>query len=235
MGDFQIGVCNPWVTTEDFLNCCDAVDDSTPPEMIENAIKIASDTLYILSGSQFKGICQRETTLVKQTCVDNSLRKKWFRPNEIDIGYWPVTEIISVTFNEVEQDLDNFRINDYRYLERLDEKKWPTQYGEDYQDVVVTFNYGIKPPPLGVEAAKAIAAEVMKACLNKECSLPDRATHISRRGVSITISDYEALAQDFIGIFLVDLFLQAVNPTKARIQSFVTRPGHAAKTRRLGT
>jgi len=246
MGEYNIGLCQPWVTVDEFLLCCDSIDEDTPPEIIEKAIMVASNTLYLMSGKKFKGTCQHTVTVCKENCTNTTNKRRCLADNEIELGYWPITDIISITFDGEEQlpekDEDgefltdsNFRINDYRYLEKLD-GPWPVQYGQDYQEVVITLEYGVNPPDLGVEAAKALASEIAKACLyKKDCQLPDRAIAVSRRGVTYTLSDYKILQKDFLGITLVDIFLQAVNPTKARMQSMIIQPGKSARTRRIGT
>lgn len=234
MAEFQYGICDPWVTVDEFIRCCDDLDENTPSSVIENAINIASGSLYLLSGSQFKGECSRTVEILPINCRNDRGLKRPMRPNEINIGYWPVTDVSEITFDGVEQDLDNFRINDYRFLEKLD-GRWPIQPGQTDQEVFVTFSYGIKPPPAGVEAVKQLTFEIVQGCMGAKCSLPDRVSSVARRGVTLTFGDYKQLSKDFLGNYFVDLFLQTVNPTKQRIQPFVVVPSSKAKTRRIGT
>lgn len=234
MAEYQYGICAPWVTVDEFVDCCDELEEDTPLSTIENAIMIASGSLYLLSGSVFKGECERTLEVLPTNCRNDSGMKRPLRSNEINIGYWPVTSIESVTFDGVEQDEDNFRINDFRFLEKLD-GKWPIQPGETDAEVFVTFTYGVKPPPAGIEAAKQLTNEIVQGCMGKKCKLPDRVSSVARRGVTLTFGDYKQLSQDFLGNYFVDLFLQSVNPTKARAQSFVVKTSSKAKTRRIGT
>jgi len=234
MGEYTPGLCTPWITRDEFLECCSAADETTPIAAIDTAINIASYALYYMSGRQFRGLCEKTVTVCRENCRNTRKSLHCDYENEIDLGFWPITELGDIDFDGTTQSPANFQINDHRYIEKLN-GKWPTQTGEVDQEVVITFTYGINPPDLGKEAAKALASEILPACLDKECSLPDRATHIVRRGVSIQISDYKLLAQDFLNIYLVDLFLQAVNPTKTRTQAFVLQPGRTAKFRRKNT
>lgn len=246
MGAYNPGLCSQWITEDEFLSCCDSIDENTSTEDITRAIEIASNSLYMMSGRQFRGNCTRTVTVCRENCRNTDVELRCDAENEISIGYWPITDLRSIKFDGVEQlperdpDTDefvsdpNFQINDYRYIEKLD-GKWPIQWGEEDQEVEITFVYGVEPPEMGKEAAKALATQILNAMCKKSCDLPDRATHITRRGTSITIMDYKVLAQDFIGLYMVDTFVQTYNPMKARMQSFVLRPGRNAKVRRKNT
>lgn len=246
MAAYNPGLCSPWITNDEFLECCDSIDENTSTEQINTAVTIASNSLYLMSGRQFRGDCTKTVTLCRENCRNTRPELHCDYENEITIGYWPITDLRSITFDGDEQlpDRDeetdefetdpNFQINDYRYIEKLD-GKWPIQPGEEDQEVEITFVYGISPPEAGKEAAKALASQIVDALCKKACDLPDRATHITRRGTSITIADYDILTKDFLGIYAVDLFLQTYNPTKARMQSMVLQPGRRAKVRRKNT
>jgi hypothetical protein len=246
MAAYNPGLCSPWITNAEFLSCCSSVDEDTTTEQITTAVEIASNSLYLMSGRQFRGDCTKTVTVCRENCRNTRADLRCEAENEISIGFWPITRLESIKFDGIEQlpardeDTDefvtdpNFQINDYRYIEKLD-GKWPIQPGGEDQEVEITFVYGISPPEAGKEAVKALASQILDALCRKSCSLPDRATHITRRGTSITIQDYDILAQDFLGIYAVDLFLQAYNPTKTRMQSFVLQPGRRAKVRRKNT
>jgi hypothetical protein len=246
MGEYVTGVCTPWITVDEFLSCHNTVDENLSIERIETAISIASNTLYYMSGSIFPGTCTKTVTVCRENCRNTRLADHCDYENEIEIGYFPITKLISIKFDDIEQlpdrdpDTDefvtdpNFQINEFRFIEKLD-GKWPVQSGEEMQEVIITFEHGAKPPIDGMEAVKALASEIFDSLSQKDCSISDRASHIVRRGVTITTKDYKLLAEDFLGIFLVDIFLQAVNPTKARIPSFVVQPGRTARTRRKDT
>jgi hypothetical protein len=245
MGEYNPGLHSPWVTVDEFLNCYGGEDENISTTDIAYALNIASNTLYILSGRQFRGIREQTVTVCKENCTNTVQADRCGSENEISIGYWPITDLRSIKFDGVEQlparDINdafistpNFQINEYRYIEKLD-GRWPTQSGQDFQEVVITFKYGITPPDAGKEAVKHMASEILDGMMKKECGISDRVTHITRRGTSLTIRDYDILTKDFIGISVVDTFIQTYNPTKTRIQSFVIQPGKTAKVRRKNT
>ena len=96
MADFQYGICNPWITVDDFIECCDGIDENTPLDIIENAINIASGSLYLLSGSVFKGECERKLEVLPTHCDRNQGYKRPLRPNEIGIGYCASSRIVNL-------------------------------------------------------------------------------------------------------------------------------------------
>jgi hypothetical protein len=90
----------------------------------------------------------------------------------------------------------------------------------------VTYTWGTPPPPMGKTAAIALADEFVKSIdCPEECTLPERITSVSRQGVNYQVFD----AQDFltngrIGVYSVDVFLTAVNPSRAQKRARVFSP-----------
>lgn len=89
--------------------------------------------------------------------------------------------------------------------------------------VQLTLEAGQNPPPLGRSAAAALAAEMLRgdpryAALNAGDTRADaRLRSITRQGVTMEFVDPAALnATGMTGVYAVDLFLRAVNPTGAR-------------------
>jgi hypothetical protein len=93
-------------------------------------------------------------------------------------------------------------------------------------NVEVTYSYGVDPPTLGKVAARTLAIEFAKLFNNEDdCALPQRVTSISRQGVSYTLLD----SQDFIdqmrtGLYVVDMFLKSVNPSRSVAKARVFSP-----------
>lgn len=55
----DVGVCNNWITSEDLLGgCCPLLSPEVDPQTVENAITIATNLLFRLSGRQFPGLCE---------------------------------------------------------------------------------------------------------------------------------------------------------------------------------
>lgn len=96
----------------------------------------------------------------------------------------------------------------------------------DIDGLEITYTYGVGVPTAGQRAARMLASELVLGWSGDgTCRLPDRATSISRQGISIEILD----PQDFLndgrtGVYEVDLFLRAANPDKARKPARVFSP-----------
>lgn len=102
--------------------------------------------------------------------------------------------------------------------------------------VVITFEYGEDPPASGKDAAAALAAHMLRADPRyaalvegtpaQEDVLPaSHITSITRQNVTYSFADRAALArEEQTGVYEVDLFLRAVNPTGMRHQPKVVAP-----------
>lgn len=91
----------------------------------------------------------------------------------------------------------------------------------------VSYVYGTNPPEDGVEAARALADELIILFGDgpgAECRLKN-VTSFSRQGVNYEIEDARTILTDGrTGIPEVDLFVASVNPTRARMRSRVLSP-----------
>lgn len=130
----------------------------------------------------------------------------------------PVDEIISV---KVDGDTltagSDYVLYDRERLYRVG-GRWPTCQDLTAPDTddntwSVTFTRGLPLPVEGQLALGILACEILSILNGGDCKLPARVTEINRQGVDLTITD----PQDFLkdgrtGLFLVDLWLAAVNP-----------------------
>lgn len=208
-------LCNPWA--EDLEGC------GTPPEaeaeVIEEALAVASEILYALSGRQFPGLCD----VIFRPCGDfcrceydacgcNRLPRVWLGHDVVSVG--------SVDIDGTILDPSAYRLSE-GWLLRLDGGSWPC-----CQDMAAdpgaedTFSItglaGVAPSATAVRAAKALAVELVRACTPGEeeaCALPERVTNIVRQGASMTILDpFDFLTDGRSGIYIVDLFISSSNP-----------------------
>jgi hypothetical protein len=96
----------------------------------------------------------------------------------------------------------------------------------DLCDAEITYTYGSRPPVAGERAARYLANQLVHSWSGDgECELPERVTSVSRQGVSYQLLDNQSFLDDArTGIYMVDLFLKAVNPDKARKPARVFSP-----------
>lgn len=141
----------------------------------------------------------------------------------------PVDAITEITIDGDVLDPDTYRVDNHRYLIRMDGGSWP-----DCQDLeadedepgtfVVRFTRG-RPVPLGGQMAVGrLACELAKAaCGDRGCELPKRVQSITRQDVTVTMLDtFEDLAEGRTGIWIIDSWVSSV--TKPARPSRVLSP-----------
>ncbi|GIV00852.1 MAG: hypothetical protein KatS3mg014_2538 [Actinomycetota bacterium] len=223
------GPCSLW---------CDPLTlPCTTPSATE-AVRAATEWLYRASGRQFPGCCSavlrptpemvlvdadpyglREHNARTSTRADLGLsgwtgRKLWGYP-AIDLGVYPVISVDEVRIDGSVLAASAYRLVDKRLLIRVDGGDWPSSNdlalssGPGAWSVSVT--YGRNPPLLGELACRQLACEIAASMEGAPCNLPAGATVISREGVTISISPDQVT-----GLFVVDQFLRAYNPSKLR-------------------
>lgn len=145
----------------------------------------------------------------------------------------PVHDIVEVKIDGAVIDPNDYRLDSPgNKLVRQGTDCWPRCQSLNLPaDQVGTFsveyNIGL---PLN-EAAKAavteLTAELVKGCMGADCKLPRRVTQISRAGVVAQFIDPMHFLKDGrTGLYLVDLWLQSVNPKSMDSPSRVMSPDH---------
>ena len=149
----------------------------------------------------------------------------------VELGY-PVVDIVEVTIDGNVVDPATYRVDEWRYLVRLNDPATGLQlFWPGCQDLAadsgpgtffVTYTHGIAPPLVGAQAAAALACQLWQSCNGgSECQLPIGATKVIRQGVTIERNllaawfNASATAKGWAtGIPLVDAFLNAYNPSR---------------------
>jgi hypothetical protein len=152
------------------------------------------------------------------------------RLSEITLGAYPVEEILSVTIDGVEVDPSAYRLDERRWLARVDGDVWPC-----CQDLAapltaedtfgVRFSWGEPIPEGGVVAAAVFACQLARSWCGQECELPSRVSSITRQGVTASFNSQGQLARGgYTGVEVVDAWIRAINggdrpPTPMQIVS----------------
>lgn len=144
-------------------------------------------------------------------------------------------EIIEVLIDGQAVDPDTYRLDERRRLVRLDDPDsgerlyWPSCQNlavdsSEEGTFEVTYTYGVDPPAIGQMAARELACAIYDAgadaALSEECVLPNGVTKIVRQGLTIELVGEAGFG--FVdgvwktGLPLVDMFLNAYNPTGRR-------------------
>lgn len=143
--------------------------------------------------------------------------------SKIRLRHSPVNSVASVSIDGVIVPREEYELRNNAYIVRKNKMPWIL---DKYREIVVTYSYGTPPPVAGKIAAQRLANEfIWSETGSDRCSLPERISSVSRQGVSYTVLD----PQDFLlngktGIYMVDLFLAASNPSKAKKKPRVFSP-----------
>lgn len=157
----------------------------------------------------------------------------------------PVYSITNVYFSGSGiVDPSTYRVDDYQWLVRQgpavtgsgDTDCWPifnnfnfpaSGAGEPFDNSVwqVTYQQGIPLPSVLSRAAGELACEYAKFCLGQACRLPQRATSLSRQGVTVSLANVEQFLEDGLtGIVTVDNVIRAFNPYRLTSRMKIASP-----------
>jgi hypothetical protein len=140
----------------------------------------------------------------------------------------PVDSVISVRVDGETLDPSAHRVDNRRWLVRMDGGRWPTcqdlsKSPDEVNTWEIAYRWGTEVPIGGSMAASVLACEMAKAALGRECSLPQRIQSVTREGVTMAILDsFEGLEAGRTGIWLVDSWVTSV--TKSPRRSVVLSP-----------
>jgi hypothetical protein len=238
----SLGPCSMWADINAIAGCCDITTEGIDPFVLianlTSAMTATSEVLYLASGKQFAGACQRTVrpcdpldpcSFGLQVLSRGHLvgwDGMWW--GGFDCGCRPVSEvklagsvrsITEVMIDGVVIDPATYFVRNQKWLIRKNGARWPFCQTQDVDDdapgaFAVTYVYGKTPPELGQRAAISLACEIYKSCTGAECSLPTGVTRVTRQGVTIERAFFQRDAQGVwrTGIAAVDLFLNTVNP-----------------------
>lgn len=230
-------LCSAWATFADIPeDLRPLVDEPTWARLLMQA----SEILWALSGRRWYGGGCEETAVLRSvpptagrgnwpydaswgrcpcwvtgTWVDDWLRpgRSWggdhLAPTAVRLPRNPVTAITSVVVDGVTLAPGAYRLTRSGWVERL------TGTWDVCNDLTeVTYQFGEPPPEGGVQAVVALAVELARDLVGDgECKLPQRVTSITRQGISMSMIDpMDFMPNGKTGLYLVDLWLTAVNP-----------------------
>jgi len=236
--------CDPWATMADVCSPCDDYEFDTV--VLEDALQVASDVLFNLTGRQWPGECTTEVRPCGYRRPDScgclsSTTCGCRRLSELALP-GPVVSVEEVKIDGAVVPTARYRVDDHRWLVYLPESDsaerqgWPCCQRLDLADTeddtwVVAYTYGMAPPPGGVRAAAALGCQLALACSPEtvnQCRLPKRVTSITRQGVTLAMIDPLTLFADGLtGLAEVDLWVQSILLGAKRRRASVWVPGQA--------
>lgn len=129
----------------------------------------------------------------------------------------PVQSITEVRVDGVVLDDTKYEVHNKRWLSRTDGERWPVTAG-DPTALTVTYMCGVPIPDEALAALGELAAHYLKDLVSTgKCSIPARASSVSRQGVEIQLIDEdEMVAAGLTGVDAADRWLGVVNPGQVR-------------------
>lgn len=241
-------ICAPWI---DEVTCDTGTLD---PDVVLSYIEAASEVMWMLGGRRHGTCtdivrpCRSDFIPVDgwhewgQGWFPIRYAGEWFNVcnhstgcscaflSEIKVPLSNVSSVTNVIVAGTVMDPADWRVDNGNMLVRLDGSLWPACQDvaapiDDEDSWGVEFTWGADPGRLGELAVEELACELIKAKLGLACRLPQRVTTITRQGISMTLLDPQEFLRDGkTGLYLPDLWLQAVNPEKLAQPSAVYSP-----------
>ena len=135
----------------------------------------------------------------------------------------PIGRLDEVLIDGEEQDLNDFRVDNGKYLVWVGAGDCPFPASQDLslpdteEDTFsITYLNAYPVDSLGSHAAGLLAVEFAKACSGNKCRLPKNVTEVSRSGVTFQVTP-GLFPGGFTGIQQIDAFIELWNP-EARTQ-----------------
>lgn len=258
------GPCDEWITPTDVFAYKPASDipvASRDYGLAADCAEAATRILFLLSHRQYTGIC-KETVRPCRRCAGwwypDGYRPLWgectcgassFRAcgcptlPEIELGGSPVLGISSVWIDGAALAKTAYRVDDGKWLVRIDGQPWPSCQDlradptVDDDTFAVTYYYGKIVPADGVMAAKRLAGDLYLGLIgSNECVIGGaNVQSIVRQGVQYTFGDPSAqLAEALLNLREVDLFLTAERYGRSHRQTLTVSPDSMPVVRRTG-
>lgn len=259
----RTGPCSDWCSVDDVVALPAYASVAVPTIM--RMIQVASAMLYARSAQRFPGICNATVRPSRQR--SGELLGPWAfgswpwlgswgdgscwtpgmpffgcgcgTPPRVELGYYPVRQIAEVKIDGVVLSPTAYRLDDHRWLTRIDGNGWPLCQDLSLADGVGTFQvkllHGVDPGPDGVLAAAVLAGELALGYTSQACRLPRQIINLTQQGKTMQLFDPRSLAKDrLFGIFEIDAFIGDVNPNGLARRATVTSPDTRRPVTRAG-
>lgn len=134
----------------------------------------------------------------------------------------PVGAITEVLIDQVALAPEAYRVEDGRWLIRLDGGSWPTESGDNF---VITYLNSYPVDAMGAHAAGIMAYEWFKLITKVKggCRLPSNATNVARQGITIEVAT-GMFPEGVTGMPEIDAYLMLFNPFGLRVAPSVYSP-----------
>lgn len=213
--------------------------DPVPSALLTSTLMAASEVAWGLTGRQF-GICE---VTVRPCYMSTADMDPLWTPGFISWPYmsnglWynfrcnescdchnfcevllpnPICSVSEVKIDGVILAESAYVVKNNRNLVRIDGECWPEcnspEPDTEEGTWTVTLEYGREVPGIVKVGTADLACQLLKACLNKPCDLPQRVQNVARNGISMSFSNVdEFLKNGRTGIVSLDYAIATYNP-----------------------
>lgn len=259
----QAGPYSAWTTADDVANCCN-VEIGTDVDVFNEVVDKASQVLFELSGRKYLGTGTKTVWPACDSCTcgyqvlsRGHIVGPWdwgvytslcdactvvCDPSRVKLSGFPVRTVDQVKIDGSILAPTEYRLDLHRYVTRLNDTRWPLRNDWTRADTedgtwTITYTFGEDPPLAGRNAAQQLACELYKACAGQECALPTGATRVTRQGITIERQFFQrdrTTGSWRTGLSMVDMFLNAYNPSGLIRTPVFWAPGRRRYVQELG-
>lgn len=230
--------CDPIDVTDDTA-CEPCADETLTDTAVDVAITLASRVLYELSGRKYPGVCSQT---IRPACAcqhdpgppSRRLGNRYprgCRVPQIELNNTPVVDITQVTVDGTVLAESAYRVDNKRWLVRVDGDAWPCSqdFTLDPTEVgtwEVVYEWGAPIPEHVRQIAAVYACELAKGmCGSQSCRLPANIQSLTRQNTQVAFLDPSVLANEGLtGVPEVDVWLRAENPQRRRGRMLAAYP-----------
>lgn len=226
---FEHGPCAQWVSRAELQSHCPDCVGTTVDELAtaQACIDEASEQLYILTGRQFPGTCERTVSWCNPSSCGVTCCSTCNTVPRIPLT-GPNIEITTVTYDGVLIPGTDYLVMDDAWLIPANGALWPSSHtnldstvsiGDQFE---IVYSFGAPPPLAAKRACKDLACQMIMALRqDAACRLSNGAVTASALGSTVTIDPEKILAA---GIGSVRALMELVNPLNQRLPSVTWSP-----------
>ena len=257
------GPCDLWITPTQVFDLhpySTIASGDRDMALADLAAQAASRILFALSRERYPGICRHVVRPCRQSdCWIPPSSYLWSDSwgwcgcgaatpmqcgcgslSEIELGAAPVIGVTEVLVDGDVVPRASYRVDDHRWLVRLDGSSWPycqdlTLATTEVGTFQVTFFAGRTPPADGVLAAKRMAGDLYQGMTGVDCVAPANLVSRTRQGDTIELSainEATDLAAGWTALTEVNAFLQAERYGRANARATTVSVDSMAAVRR---
>lgn len=225
---------DPWVTGDALRLLPEVAAIQSDLVDLDALAAEASDQMWRWSGRQYGTRTQTVRPVVqggiwRMVGLADDQARSWL---DASAELWipaRVAAVVSVRIDGVLLGPQLWQLYDHQRLVRLDGQVWPPDQNLFLPTTApgtfeIVAQFGQTPPPGGVRAARVYATELAKLDAGLPNRLPKGTTVAAKQGVTVKVRRGQFFRDGEMGVYEIDSFLDAVNPSRKTRRASVASP-----------